>query len=779
MIWSRESIPVSNIQDGHESSIAGPINAPNRAGLVDLHTVFRKEITLSDTPVRAWLHLFAYTRYRLYVNGQYVGRGPSRFQNQRPEYDTRDIAAFLTHGRNVIAVLVHRDAPTGRIMLHDPGFAALLEWRANGGSTRTIVTDKSWLAKPDLSFGSRTRAWGSIEENIDARKSADWAELAHDASDWTPAMRVGGEGFFPLWTRTTPLQLETVREWRSSTMPLPATLQAPAELSFELDEIIQGYHLFEFDADAGSTLEVLYRLPENTRSGVNSYIAREGEQTYLGGDTFAFNQLTLSLKNGKLRLTRADAFEVRYPFETAGRFESSDPFLNHVWAICARSLEVLSEDAYVDCADRERVEWTDNSPPAFDCTRVMMAGVKPDGSAAWSDPRLLKALLRRIAFTQQPDGQIKAHSCSERWDIHAIMEDRSCDWVILLSQYLESTGDQAFVRELWPVMTRLLQWFLAHRTNRGLVLAREWEVWDNPLRYQVCEGAGLNALTYRALRAASVLGQRIGEVTDASTFSIAADQLAGAFNELLWNSDEGTYYGALFGPDSKMNPQLNGEMFTGPIINGHYRPTLQAALLALDSRIVPSERLAPLNKWVLSHQDEATGPMSHNLLFNALYALDDQQQDAGVLDRMRFGWKNQVGSPWQTTWEGLSGGSKVHVYGIVPGYFLSAYVLGIRRNGPVGDRLVLVEPRPGDLANARGVVVTEFGPMPISWTKSASESMSLSVTVPENTTAKVRFRQRDRESVLLVDDRAREAVIESPYLAVSLSAGVHSVKHPD
>ncbi len=79
--------------------------------------------------------------------------------------------------------------------------------------------------------------------------------------------------------------------------------------------------------------------------------------------------------------------------------------------------------------------------------------------------------------------------------------------------------------------------------------------------------------------------------------------------------------------------------------------------------------------------------MSHYYLFRMLYAMEDQQQDSGVLKLMRTGWKNQVDSEWQTTWEDLekSGGSKVHIYGMHPGYFLTAYVLGaqgrIRRIG--------------------------------------------------------------------------------------------------
>jgi alpha-L-rhamnosidase len=39
--------------------------------------------------------------------------------------------------------------------------------------------------------------------------------------------------------------------------------------------------------------------------------------------------------------------------------------------------------------------------------------------------------------------------------------------------------------------------------------------------------------------------------------------------------------------------------------------------------------------------------------------------------------------PWQAMWEEFAGGSKAHVYGMFPAYFLSAYVLGVRIDGPV------------------------------------------------------------------------------------------------
>ncbi|MGC8549408.1 MAG: alpha-L-rhamnosidase N-terminal domain-containing protein [Acidobacteriaceae bacterium] len=742
---------------------------------MDQHAVFIREFDLDSVPAGASMRIFAYTRYRLYVNGVYVGRGPSRFQNQRPEYDTRDIGGQLRPGKNTVAVLVHRDAPTGRIMRHAPGFAAMLTL-GEGSDAATIASDANWRALPDLSFGPREEAWASIQEHIDARKGLDWSAPGFSADEWPAAIPVGGPEFFPVWPRTTPLQIEKRRAWSEGSGSFPFALEPGKEVVLTLPEIVQGYHSLEFNAEEGSEIEASYLLPEGESTGTSTYVARAGVQAWMGGDTFALKQFSLRLKSGRAAMQRAEVVEMRYPFERAASFECNDAALNRLWMICARSLEVLSEDAYVDCADRERVEWTDNSPPAFDCTRTMMRGPDDGEKTYWADGRLLKALLRRIALTQQPDGQMKAHSCSERWDINAIMEDRSCDWVIQLREYCESSADLALVRELWPALNRLLNWFLVRRTPRGLVLAREWEVWDNPLRYQICEGAGLNALFYRALRDASWLGEQIGEAEQASRYEASALQLRQDFNRELWNEREGAYDGALFGPGSKTATQLNGKMFPGPIVNGRFHPVVQAELFALYAGIVPPERLDSVRRFVLGHAEEVTGVMSHYYLFDALYKMERPEMDAVVLSRIRRGWAAQIASSWQTTWEDLKGGSKVHIYGTLPGYFLTAYVLGVRRLGAVSERSILIEPRRGGLPRAKGVAVTEFGPVAVDWKTLPEEGFELKVDCPSGCNAVVRLCHRGPGESVTVDGAIRRGRRTGSFLEVAIPPGPHTLR---
>jgi hypothetical protein len=322
-----------------------------------------------------------------------------------------------------------------------------------------------------------------------------------------------------------------------------------------------------------------------------------------------------------------------------------------------------------------------------------------------------------------------------------------------------------------------MQWYRQRTTARGLVLAREWEVWDNPLRYQVCEGAGLNAMLYRALVDASMLAKNIGRQSDAAMLAQQAQRLQDDYNQFLWNDGEGAYDGALFGPGSEIRPQM-GQPFPHQVVDGRFRPTAQANLFALYSGIVPSERIASVRKWVLNHLDEVRGVMSHYYLFQMLYGMEDKTQDEMVVQRMRLQWKKQVDSEWQTSWEELEngGGSKVHIYGLHPGYFLTAFVLGARREGPVERRAILVEPRFSGLDWARGICVTEFGPVAMEWRRNAGRLAGITCVIPTDVLATLRLPMQDGNGILEINGIAAPTRDIDGWLETALQPGRNSIR---
>jgi len=71
------------------------------------YAVARRTFPLPAEPKRAKIIITAETRYRLFVNGQPVCRGPARGYPEHQPYDEIDIAPYLRKGSNVLAALVH------------------------------------------------------------------------------------------------------------------------------------------------------------------------------------------------------------------------------------------------------------------------------------------------------------------------------------------------------------------------------------------------------------------------------------------------------------------------------------------------------------------------------------------------------------------------------------------------------------------------------------------------------------------------------------------------
>lgn len=692
---------------------------------------FRKTFILAQKPVQAVIHLFADARYVLWVNGAYVERGPSRFQPNGPQYDTIDLAPFLNTGRNALAVLVAGELSGGKVMRHVPGLTALLEVEGH----EILRTDSSWKWSDSTQYRGATASWANLNVPlVDATaEDGDWTQADYDDDQWNTAAGISGDAWGPLTKKLIPPLRETpVLITFMNNVTLPVVLEAGQKLTYDSTRIVQAYPVIELEADAGTQLTF-------EPFGV-TYVARAGKQTFFPLDTQGFSRGSVTVKSGHATITNFKLIERLYPYEVLGSFHSNDDFLNKLWAMCARSCEVLSEDSYVDCADRERVEWMDDDPPGFDITRTAMAGRGANGQLIYSDPRLLGSMIRRAALTLQPDGWVKAHTSSDRYDIHAKMEDRACDWVSGVRRYYEATGDTTILHEIWPAIVAQMDYFLERLTPHGLVQARDWVVWGNPLGYFAGETTTLNAFIQRALVDAAYLGKIEGDTATSAKFVQAADNLAKAINTVLWDDKTGAYYSGYFDDaDVAVNLANRRSLPASLPLIDHLTPTtLEANLFALDRGIVPPERRAQVIAKMLDQQSQLTRStmMIYYYVIGQLYALDRPDLDSRVLSLFRDKWATMVAAPWQCSWEDFRTGSKAHIYGMFPGYFLSAFVLGVRwEDGIPFNKKLLIEPHLGDLTQAEGKVVTESGVVPVAWKLDPSGVLEFSFTVPPGVTA--------------------------------------------
>jgi hypothetical protein len=569
---------------------------------------------------------------------------------------------------------------------------------------------------------------------------------------------------------------------------MPVELKSGGEIVLDLGGMARSYADVALDADPGSVLRITYALryvdghPAEGYGDGAAYTARGGRQSFMTGDMWGARYVTVRCDSGRVTLRGFKVIDRRYPFTRVGAFKCSDEILNQLWENAVYTVETVSDDGYGSDA-RERDEWLqDPAQPNFITTRVALAGPGENGKPVYSDPRLLKNLLRHAALTQRPDGQIEATFPTDRHgDCHDIIEDYSCQWVEALRIYFEATGDKGFVREMWPTLTGLMKWFWEHRTANGLVSAREYTSFDNPLAYITCEGATLNAFFYQALRDSASLGAAIGE-KKADDFEKQSVELAKAYNDHLWNPSEAAY---------------NSAIREGKSLG----PTAHAQLIALDRGIVPADRVESVRKWFLANYKNPGGfhvvsngdfenmvankagvnmPVTYYWVFSELYRMNKPEMDQEALNEIRRRWTSMVnerkdtGTVSECFLDVLGGSESCHNYGAVPAYFLSSYVLGVRLDGPVWRKSLLIEPRLGDLKFAEGVVCTEHGPVKVSW-KIIGGSLEFSFTVPEGPKAVVRLPRISEKPNLTINGMARpDATIAGRYIELSLGAGSYT-----
>lgn len=167
---------------------------------------------LEQKPWQAQIYITADSRYKLWVNGQFISRGPARSYPQHQSVDCLDLSAYLQAGTNILAVQVYQPGYSHFAYVHR-GAAGLLVHLICDGQTR-LVSDLTWRTRRDPSFAAavpRVSIYGAGVEVCDLRLADEWTALAYDDSAWTAPRLVAPVGGYPwleLKARPVPLLVE-------------------------------------------------------------------------------------------------------------------------------------------------------------------------------------------------------------------------------------------------------------------------------------------------------------------------------------------------------------------------------------------------------------------------------------------------------------------------------------------------------------------------------------------------------------------------------------------
>ena len=149
----------------------------------------RRSFELKEQSKSATLHITACDRYRLFLNEQYLGRGPQRCDPRWQSYDSYVLTNQLQLGSNTIAVQIyHYGCSTGYTRDARAGLLAQLEMVLSSGKQVTICTDSDWRVRPAQGWRRDVQPINSgvgVTEVYDANiDNPDWMQPQFNDKEW-------------------------------------------------------------------------------------------------------------------------------------------------------------------------------------------------------------------------------------------------------------------------------------------------------------------------------------------------------------------------------------------------------------------------------------------------------------------------------------------------------------------------------------------------------------------------------------------------------------------
>ena len=446
------------------------LRAPDKS---EAPPIFRKQFTITGSPVEGELQATAMGIYEIHLNGARVGEeyyapGWTMYQ-KRLQYQSYDVTPYLRQGENTLDITVARGWCCGKIGFEDrsriwaqqPELLAALTVTDDQGVRQSLGTDEHW----SVGRGPVCASEFFDGETYDARIQP---------GDFTAPVKSGRGSDMLIAQEGEPVRVTQV-------LPACAVIKTPkGETVLDFGQNISGFVEFQVDARPGDVVEFthgevldaqgnFYR--ENYRNARTriTYICKGGGETYHPRFAFqGFRYIRLDKWPGRMEnLADARCFRamaLHSDMKRIGDFSCSDErvnrlFQNILWGQRGNFLDVPT-----DCPQRsERLGWTGDAQ-VF--TRA--------ASYNYDVERFFRKWLKDLAACQFPDGGVPRAApdilndkiCAAGWSDAAVI----CPWQIYLTY-----GNAQVLEDQFESMRGWIEYLRAQGSEECL--------WDTGVQY--------------------------------------------------------------------------------------------------------------------------------------------------------------------------------------------------------------------------------------------------------------------------------------------------------
>ena len=711
---------------------------------------FRKNLKLETQPESVKIRISADTRYKLYVNGEFVEFGPAKGDQRIWYVDTVEIAPWLHAGENTLAVEVLRYP----LAYRSGNFGMVRTATAGLFVEGDIVADESWKCREVLGFQILRESLGFaplmfLEEYTAEDWEQNWKLTGYDDSRWVNARPYN---VMEISTASCPGDLsprpipflnkiqrqftgvvpkydeQTVAQWTAvlqgnGIVTVPAGQTRTIELN--AGEEMCGYLSLRLCGGKGTTIQILgsegYVQKEMHSNGmdpvkkdrcdwVNGYLdgytdiyhvagyGKEGaEETYepFWFRTFRFVQLEIQAGEEACVVTGFDYKETGYPLDVKTTVSASDPSFAGIWDISMRSLRRCMHETYEDCPFYEQLQY------AMDSRSQILYTYMTSG-----DDRLARQCMDDFRRSQRADGMINC--CYPHWGPN-IIPGFAIYYIMMVYDHMMFFGDKKLIKKHLGAIDGVLEYFDNHLEDRGIVgktgghiSERYWSFIDWSVPWGPTVGtppAGLRGpitmesfLYIFGLQHAAKLCDYVGRTDTAAEYRSRVASVQQAINTCC-RDEEGFYLDSPGVRDYSQHCQVFAVLTDTVSLEEGKR----LVLASLDD----PEKFAQCTVAAMFY------------LFRALEKIGAYERTETLWETWRGMLKNNL----TTCVENYVGErSDCHAWGALLLHELPAVILGVRPGAP-GFEKVRIAPVSGYLDWAKGDVVTPHGMLHVEWKK--------------------------------------------------------------
>lgn len=698
---------------------------------------FRHDVTLEKIPAHLWVNVSADNRFLLYVNGRRAASGPATSDLAHWRYARIDIAPYLKTGRNTVSATVWNfvipgeddlkkqtgplsqlSAGTGfYLKAEDDAFAGL-----NSGPDWQVASDPSHKASSGMAQIDTPNWLGyyvaGAPETIDARQAAtDWQAAALSKSrtltpDPLPQMtyaltdngrRVRGEGVFPAAPQVIPAHSHVT-------------------LLIRRDNMVAAYPQLRVSGGRGAVIKATYAEAlydkagkKGVRDAVDDRVIRGLTDTFIAsGEPVSFEplhwrvwrflQLDIETQDQPLTLDSLRTFETGYPFETVGRFRSSDPALNDIWDIGWRTARLDAHETYMDSAYWEQLQYVGD-------TRIQML----ISYAVSGDQRLAVNAIDAFGWSNTEDGLTEGAYPSRG---HNPIAPFSLLWLGMMHDNWMNQPDTAVITRNLPRAREVLAWFRPYVHADGLLGKNptwnfvDWVGKDRDA-FPSFDSNGESCLTsliyLGALQQAADLEHALGEAERGNEYLALAGKIRTGIQAQCWDAQRRLYADD---PSKTLFSQ-------------------QTNALAVLYDVAPKDQQADILTRITAHgiqPSEGLIPVSYYFSWYLVRAYEHAGLSDRYLDLLQT-WRDLLPLHFSTWPEAkLEDRSDSHAWSAHPTTDLLAIVAGVQSAAP-GYGRVRIAPHLGDLKDVSATVQTPTGPVAVSY-KQTKTGLTAEIDMP-------------------------------------------------